>query len=186
MIPVGYMLKRVAERPDWLKVDAVDDIYAVSRCFSKPFADYIQYWRHNGYWFFNSPGDVAEICRTHSIDPAANVLFYYEVFEKQFDETARAWLSFKPEPSFATHVETSANTHLAGYDVTTFSVGTAPECSPLSCNHMAEELPVNRHCLFETFDEAVQAVESGKFDHCEPGPFRIFAVYTVDGKVGRV
>lgn len=180
MIPVGYMLKKVAARPDWLKADAVEDIYAVSGCISAPFADYIQYWQQNGYWFFNSPKDIAEICRTHNIDIAGDVLFYYEVFERQFDEETRAWLQFKPEASFPTHVEPPAKARLAGYDVATFSVGTSPECSPLSCNHIATELPVNRHCLFPKFDQAVQAIESGKFDNCEPGPFRIFAVFRVE------
>jgi hypothetical protein len=181
MIPVGYMRKRVVTRPDWLKADTVDDIYAVSGCISEAFADYIQYWKHNGYWFFNSPGDIEKICRVHDIDASGDVLFYYEVFERQFDAATRAWLQFAPEASFPTHVEPPGSAHLAGYDVTTFSVGTSPECSPLSCNSMATDLAVNRHCLFDTFEAAVEALESGKInDCCEPGPFRIFAVYTVE------
>jgi hypothetical protein len=67
---------------------------------------------------------------------------------------------------------------LEGYDVTTFFVGTSPECSPLSCNCLATEISVNGHCLFDTFEQAVQALEAGKLDNSEPGPFRIFAVYT--------
>jgi hypothetical protein len=37
--------------------------------------------------------------------------------------------------------------------------------------------------LFESFDEAKAALESGKFDNAEPGPHRIFAVYTVTSAV---
>ena len=180
MIPVGYMLKHVAARPDWLNADMVADIYAVSGCISRPFADYIQYWKHNGYWLFNSAEDIAEICRAHNIDTAGEVLFYYEVFPREFDVKTRKWRRFRPEASFPTHVDRPAKPRLAGYDVATFSVGTTPECSPLSCNGMAAELPVNRHCLFEIFQDAVQAIESGKFDGSEPGPFRVFAVYTVE------
>jgi hypothetical protein len=43
MIPAGYMAKRVSNKPDWLKVDTVIDIYAVSDCVSDDFADYINY-----------------------------------------------------------------------------------------------------------------------------------------------
>ena len=54
LIPAGYMAKRVATRPEWLEVPSVDDIYSVSRCVSRDFADYINYWKHNGYWLFDS------------------------------------------------------------------------------------------------------------------------------------
>ena len=69
--------------------------------------------------------------------------------------------------------------YLHGFDVTGCSAHTAPECSPLSCNALAAELPVNRDCLLETFDEAHDALERGAFDNTEPGPFRIVVVYTV-------
>jgi hypothetical protein len=59
-------------------------------------------------------------------------------------------------------------------------VGTSPECSPLSCNSLAAAITFNRHCLFESLDQAKQSLETGQFDNSEPGPFRIFAVYTVD------
>jgi hypothetical protein len=55
MIPVGYMFKKVMQRPDWLNADGVDDIYSLSGCTSEYFTDYIDYWKHNGYWLFNSP-----------------------------------------------------------------------------------------------------------------------------------
>lgn len=51
MIPVGYMAKRVPMKPDWLKATDVVDIYSVSSCIAEDFADYIEYWKHNGYWF---------------------------------------------------------------------------------------------------------------------------------------
>ena len=70
---------------------------------------------------------------------------------------------------------------LQGFDVTAFSSHTTPECSPLSCNGLSAELGVNAHCLFETFEDAQQALESGAFDKTEPGPFRIVSVYTVGG-----
>ena len=180
MIPVGYMSKKVVARPEWLQTHDVEDICAVSGCISKSFADYMNYWKHNGYWFFNSGSEIEQLCNEEDIDTSGNALFYYEVFEKEYDEDSRSWSTFEPEPSFPTHVQKPERAELLGYDVTTFFVGTSPECSPLSCNSLATEIAVNRHCLFDTFEQAVGALGAGKFDDSEPGPFRVFAVYRVE------
>ncbi len=107
-------------------------------------------------------------------------LFYYEAFEEQFDNDTKEWSRFEPEPSFPTCIERPGSARLEGFDVATFSAGNGPECSPLCCNSLAGGLAVNRHCLFETFDQAKAALEAGKFDNSEPGPFRIIAVFTLD------
>ncbi len=86
MIPVGYMAKRVSPRPEWLAAERVADIYSVSMCISKNFADYIPYWKHNGYWFFDTPEIIEQLAREHAIDLHGTSLFYYEVYEHEFDE----------------------------------------------------------------------------------------------------
>ena len=55
MIPVGYMYKKIVIKPDWLKAANIVDVYSLSNCISHGFADYINYWQHNGYWLFDSP-----------------------------------------------------------------------------------------------------------------------------------
>ena len=75
MIPVGYMAKRVAPRPDWLKANSVTDIYSVSHCTSRDFADYINYWKHNGWWFFDSPQVIQQLAQEHAIDLNGTKLF---------------------------------------------------------------------------------------------------------------
>lgn len=179
MIPVGYMLKKVICRPDWIKASGVHDLYSVSGCISENFADYIQYWRHNGYWLFDTPAVIEQIARDIELNTDGMTLFYYEAFEEEYDEDAQQWLPFGPEPSFATNVEIPKSARLAGYDVATFSQRNKPECSPLSCNGLAAELTVNPHCLFASFDQARASLEAGKFDNSEPGPLRILAVHTV-------
>ncbi|MEQ1490675.1 MAG: hypothetical protein ABL932_09035 [Terricaulis sp.] len=180
MIPAGYMLKQVLPRPSWIKNEGVADIFAVSACFSKDFADYNNYWRHNGYWLFNKPVDMDEIITREGVDRSTLTLFYYEIHESQFDEYERAWSGFEIEKSFETNVVKPDRATLQGFDVVSFSMGRIPECSPLSCNSLADQLSVNPHCLFGTFDEAKEALEAGKFDDSEPGPFRIFAVFSVE------
>lgn len=185
MIPVGYVAKSVTARPKWMKAEAVDDICSVSGCIAKYFADYIPFWRHNGYWLFNTPEEIVQLAQDESIVLSDMTFFYFEAHERQFDEDTRLWSTFVADASFATDVHAPQDAQLLGYDVTTFTCGNAPECSPLSCNDLAAEIPVNRHCLFDQFDDAVQALERGMFDNCEPGPFRILAVYRLGQTVGR-
>jgi hypothetical protein len=178
MVPVGYMAKRVCQNPDWLKAGNVTHIYSVSGCISKEFDDYIDYWKHNGYWFFNSPKIIEDLSRTNAISLEGASLFYYEAYEMEFD--GEHWHPYAPEPSFETHVVAPDNKQLEGFDVVTFSRRTSPECSPLSCNYLANELPTNARCLFASFDDAKTRLEKGVFNNSEPGPYRIFAVYSVD------
>jgi len=174
------MLKRVYQRPDWIKASHIADIYSVSNCLSDDFCDYINYWKHNSYWLFDSPEIIDSLSAEHAIDISGTHLFYYEVYEFQFDADENGWCSFEPESSFKTAVVPPRNKYLQGYDVVTFSAETSPECSPLSCCSMAEEVPTNEHCLLDSFETAKELVEAGTFNGSEPGPYRIFAVYTVD------
>jgi hypothetical protein len=178
MIPAGYMAKRVSLRPEWIKAERVADIYSVSGCVSKDFADYIKYWKHNGYWFFDSPEIILRLARQSSIDLTGVRLFFYEVHELEFADAEGRWTTFEPEPSFATQVVLPAEKALEGYDVVTFSARTSAECSPLSCNSLAAEVETNQHCLLDSFERAQQLLEGRKFKNTEPGPYRIFAVYS--------
>lgn len=181
MIPVGYMAKVVRSKPEGEGFEGVEfiDIYSVSPCLSKDFADYIQFWQHNGYWFFDSPKIIQHIAQEHSIDLSATKIFYYEVFEKEFDQDAGE-KTFKLEASFKTNVDHPRLKQLEGFDVVSFSTGSAAGCSPLSCNYLANEINVNQHCLLSSFKEAHQLLQAGKFSDAEPGPYRIFAVYSVE------
>jgi hypothetical protein len=178
MIPVGYMAKNVYRKADWLEKAHVIDIYSVSSCISENFADYIHFWKHNGYWFFDSPRIIKNIAAENSIELEGTSLFYYEAFEQQFDD--ESWQPWGPESSFPTNVVPPSQKRLEGFDVVTFYVKNSPECSPLSCNSMAKEIPTNAHCLFASFDEAKINIDNGAFKNSEPGPYRIFAVYSVD------
>jgi hypothetical protein len=177
MIPAGYMAKRVVARPDWLPAERVSSIYSVSGCISENFADYISFWKHNGYWLFNSPETIIDIARENKIDVSDTVLFFYEVHELQFD--AGKWTPFEPEPSFQTAVNVPDVKVIEGYDVVNFTAQTSPECSPLSCNALASEVETNPRCLLESFEHTRTLLENGTFKNSEPGPYRIFAVYSV-------
>jgi hypothetical protein len=128
VIPAGYMAKRVSKKPDVLDVpEFVTDIFSLSSCISHDFDYYIPYWKHNGYWLFDSPEIIKKLAVENSLPLEGTTLFYYETDGREFD--GETWQTYSPE-SFPTNVvETSLN-KLA-------------------------------------------------FNNSEPGPYRIFAVYSV-------
>jgi hypothetical protein len=178
------MFKRVGAPPKSLYASAphVADVYSLSCHGADDFADYIKFWRHNGYWLFDSPAIMRALAMEQSISLDGLKLFYYEAHDVQYDEESGTWGSFEPEAheSFTTKVWPPKVRTLEGYDVVTFSVGSAPECSPLSCNSLAGGISTNSHCLLPSLEAAIQAIEAGSFDNSEPGPFRVIAVYSVD------
>jgi len=177
LVPAGYMAKKVSMAPARLAAFATQ-IYSVSDCISKPFCQFISHWQHNGFWFFDSPAVIAAVAREEGVELAAHRMFYYEVHGRQFDEQTESWQPVVVDASIGTQVVAPSRSRLEGFDVVTFSAGTGPECSPLSCNYLAEAIAVNENCLLTSFDEARRLLEAGAFAHSEPGPFRIFAVHS--------
>jgi hypothetical protein len=179
MIELGYMAKRILERPDWLAVPTVKDVYAVCACMSEDFCDYIPYWKHNGFWFFDSPSVIRMVASENGIELLDTVLLYFRGYDRQFDADNGKWMDYGPEPSIRTAVAPPESSELLGYDIVTYSMQNAPEHSPLSCNHVATNLRVNEHCLISSLDYAVEQLENGAFNSAEPGQFRIIAVHAL-------
>ncbi len=170
------MAKRVHKLRGF-QIDGIADVYSVSGCVSEDFADYIGYWKHNGYWLFDSPEIIRTVARKNSIQLDGTSIFYYEVYEMEFD--GKAWSPYEAESPFPTNVIPPQGKVLEGFDVVTFYAKNAPEHSPLSCNGVAKEIRTNQHCLLESFTEAYEQLNCGAFNNAEPGSYRIFAVYSV-------
>ena len=180
MIALGYMYKKISNKLDGLTADQVSDIYSVSSCVSDDFADWVNFWKHNGYWFFDTPETIEQIAIEEGISLKDMMLFFYRAYEYQWDDYAQDWINYAPDQSFSLQVKEPESARVWGYDVVSYSCQTAAECSPLSCNHMYQKLKVNTHCLFDNFDEAKRHTESGAFRDCEPGPYRLIEVCSVD------
>ena len=180
MIPLGYMAKRNFEPPPALGLTEVVDIYSVNACVNDNFADYVNYWKHNGYWFFDSPEVIRQVARENSIDLEGTKLFYYEAHDLEFD--GQHWKPFAPWGQLPLNVESPRSKSLEGFDVIIVWTENSPdpEHSPLSCNGIAKELRTNIHCLFDTFGEAEAHLNEGAFAGCDPGNLRIVAVYSVN------
>ncbi len=176
------MAKRTEIPQGWPNPRQVFDVYSVGSCVNEDFADYVDYWKHNSWWFFNSPEPIVNIARENSVDVRDLKLFYYEAYEQELFDGVWRSVSLDTKWGFVTEVLPPASKRLEGFDVVILWVENSPEPehSPLSCQNLAGKFKTNSHCLFDRFDEAYTALDTGKFDGCEQGTRRIFAVYSVD------
>ncbi len=171
------MAKTVKPKPDWLKNNLVLDICSVSSCTSSDFHDYQLTPDHNGYGLYNDPETILRVAKENEIDLSDCTLFYYEGYDLQCYEDDPTWEAYEPNEKLETRIIPPKEKELLGYDIISYAMGQYPECSYLSCNHMAEEIQVNEHCLLDDLKSAINSLNEKRFEGCEPGPCRIYAVY---------
>lgn len=158
-------------RPDWLKAGGVEEICSVSTCISEAPKGWIEQWRHNQMWVYDTP----ELARSVVTDAArANFHVYgYRLFPVQFDEGRQ-----KPFAIPAVNAALlPASFERLGLDIVSRSCGTSYECSPLSCNHMAEHVAANRYCLVDDVDVAFRLAAEFEASGCESGPYHVLEVW---------
>jgi len=49
-------------------------------------------------------------------------------------------------------------------------------CSPLTCNSMAENIPVNEFCLLDVLESALATAQRFEIEKPEPGPYFVIEV----------
>ena len=189
MLSAGYLLKRISPPPGWLdcKLGHIKDVCSVASCVNDNVVDVQAAWQHNSFGLANDPGALTDLARETGSPTDGSVLFYYTAYEYELRSDGWAFeaahwrpRSATPSSSISDAVELppDGSATLLGYDVVVFE--DYLEHSPLSCNSVAKDLPVNQHCLLDGVEEAVAAIESGAFGGgCEEGVYTIFGVYRV-------
>ncbi len=189
MLPAGYLLKHIVPPPEWLATgpSLIRDVCSVSDCVNDNVVDVQGAWQHNGFGLANSPDVLEALAVDAGADVSSAVLLYFTAYDREQESDgwtfdAAGWRAKSRASSAAiaddVRVPASETTTLLGYDVVVF--GDFLEHSPLSCNSIAEGLPVNEHCLFESLEEAVGAIDAGAFGNgCEEGRYTIFGVHRV-------
>ena len=84
-IPIGYFPKRIVPRPEWLKAPGVLDICSVSECISPGPENWINHWRHNDMWMY----DTEEIARSIVGERHENTvvdMFAYRIMPRLFEQ----------------------------------------------------------------------------------------------------
>jgi hypothetical protein len=189
MLPAGYLIKRVAPPPGWLEAGLthIVDVCSVADCVNDNLVDVQEAWQHNSFGLANTPDILTALASEQGLDTEGTVLFYYTAYEYELPSdgwtfATSEWRKRTPAPSSSVPdaVEPPSEHHatLLGYDVVVFEDYLGH--SPLSCNSVAKELPVNEHCLLNSLQEAVAAIDAGAFGGgCEEGAYTVFSVHRV-------
>jgi hypothetical protein len=175
MIDAGYFVKHIERRPDWLPAPGVVEICSVSHCISAPPDGWIERWLHNGLGWFNRESDARSVVPAGQ--EAAYRLFAYRLHPTVFRKGAGTGVPFtipgdvRPDPIPETF-------RSLGFDSVSSSMEEILgfECSPLSCNSMAEECPTNEHCLFPSLDAALAGAARFAREQPEPGDYYVVEV----------
>lgn len=171
MVFLGYRAKR-PWRPDSLwdpeGTTGVVEVCSAADCIAQPPAETL--------WSFNAAG-----CYTDRADAIASIppgespsypVFAYWLLPGSVDPTLSFDARLAPLPSG----EGPEDYDVLGYDVVGIDATCLPVFahSPLSCNYLAREIRVNRHCLVDGEEEAARLVE--RFNREQPEPGTYFAV----------
>lgn len=172
LILIGYFPRIVVTNPDWLKdVPVIEDICSVSHCISGPPPHWIDKWKHNELWAYDTPELAWSVVPRQ--DRGRYTLFAYRMLPRLFDEDGETEFAI---PKLATTPLPEAFTRI-GYDAVSRPYGAGFECSPLSCNYVARDYPVNRHCLVDHLDTAISMARAFGIGKCEPGPYLVIEVW---------
>ena len=176
---LGYAIKNVMQRPDFLKDDRVREICSVSRCISKE-SDPPEKWNRCA---FNSSGwyDTPELAQAESTEMVRWSPFAFAMFPILFHETGARSCPVNDILAFG-HDKLPegprADYRSIGFDVVSCRPAELGfDCSPLSCNSMSIHYAVNEVCLIDTWEEAVRAAMDFGRDGPEPGPYVIMRVF---------
>jgi hypothetical protein len=168
-ILIGYFPRRTNVPADWSYSANVDELCSVSHCLNAAPENWVEHWIHNDLGCFNTRQDALSILPP---DASGFSLFAYRLLPVRYlkDQTEPfevAAQSAEPLPSGFVSL---------GFDVVNKTFSAFFECSPLSCNGMADDVAVNRFCLLATLDEAIAVAERCAREEPEPGPFYVIEV----------
>ncbi len=167
---IGYFPKKIALRPDWLKTPRVTAIRSASGCCSKGPDNWIEHWRHNELWLYST--QAAAIAVVPAADRSQFELHAYRMLPAVFNKGER-----QPVELPKMEVESpQQDFESVGFDAVACSCGSGFECSPLSCNSMADEIETNEHCLLRTLAFAEEIALRFSLEEPEPGPYYVVEI----------
>lgn len=187
MIPAGYLLKWTTPPPGWLcpNPSNIAEVCSVSDCVNENVINLLDSWKFNQFGLANNIETLLDLAQSAGANLSKASLFFYSTYEKElqsdgweFDPDGWRALTLAESSNLENDVTSpsaSSNLKMLGYDVVAY--GDFPDHSPLSCNSLGTELPVNEYCLFDDFATAKAAIDEGKFGGgCEDGFYRILSV----------
>jgi hypothetical protein len=173
MIDAGYFRKRIVTCPKEIDAPQVREVCSVSDHISSGPDGWVECWIHNDFGWFNSVADATRV--VPQPDRPAYRLFAYRVAPYIYRGGDRIDLQVpadvRPESIPVDFVS-------RGFDAASKSDASVLglECSPLSCNYLASEIPTNEFCLFPSVEAASAGAERFSRGGAEPGDYYVIQV----------
>jgi hypothetical protein len=197
LIPIGYFPRRQTGMPKGYRAPPnVTEIASVGHYSSDGPTNWVDQWRHNEMWFFDSEALARkviadaiqiEVEADRQRDPPWRVklsrevgvtydFYAYKMFPCWFvDGRQEAYdlsgLNCEPLP---------ADYERLGYDAVSREGVANLECSPLFCNGRAADIPVNCFCLIDEPERVLALAQMFSGSHgngCEPGDYFVLEVW---------
>ena len=166
---LGFCAKRKITAPF---SGQVRQIASVSECLSKRPADWVKRWDFNRATCWNTE-TAAWACVPAQSKPDFRLFAYRVVTSRPLDDLFPTDLPALPqEPELLPYDR-------IGYDIVERNSAMGMlgfGCSPLSCNGMAEDIPVNEFCLLDNLESALAAAQRFDIEQPEPGPYLVIEV----------
>lgn len=173
-ILLGYFPKELVPLPDWMVRIEIKEIGSVSQCLSAGPEGWMEAWQHNEWGYFRDPETAWGLVPT--AEQHRYRLHAYALDPSEFGDGEEQSMVV-PELDV---LALGGEFRCVGWDVVSRSAGQSFECSPLSCNLLAEEFETNAYCLFEDFSDARDLALAAHSLRCEPGPYHIVEVWIRD------
>lgn len=174
---LGYCVKRAYTMP-FAGRDL--DISSVSECIAKRPDDWVKRWDFNRATCWNTEAEAWACVPDESKSEID--LFAYRILLRLFDTSGIEKLVTIDQlfPAGMPELPSASPPYQRlGYDVVERELATGMlgfGCSPLSCNGMAESIPVNDFCLIDDLETALAAARRFGVEQPEPGPYVIVEV----------
>lgn len=180
MVFLGYRVKR-PWRPDatWdpQGTTGVVAVCSAAECLSAPPDDWEKRWDFNCVGCYGTPAEA--VATVPAGEEAGFTLFAFWLVPGSGAQTAPGEPSLPPLPQAPGPTDWE---HL-GFDVVSMPTGAGMfpgfSHSPLSCNHLARSMRVNRWCLLDDQDEALrlaQRFNATQPSEVEPGTYFVVKV----------
>ncbi|MEJ2708725.1 MAG: hypothetical protein P8074_14010, partial [Anaerolineales bacterium] len=141
---VGFFPKRTQPAPTEFNSGTIREIANVAECISPGPEGWIQHWKHNPGGFFDTQELATQVIENN---PEEYDLYAYKVFPLRCKDGEIEAISIAKAPEWI-----PKDYHFLGYDIVTKSQADFFECSPLSCNYLANDYKVNQFCLIDELE----------------------------------
>lgn len=183
---MGYRVKRPwTPDPQWWPEGAgrVERVCSVSDCLAEPPQGWVERWDFNRASCYATEQEALATVPAGTQDAFALFAYWLVPVTRDGEGQTR---EVSPEDVFPASLPPlpPEPTDLPGYRSLGYDVvgvqglgSIGFECSPLSCNSMAQEIPVNRSCLIDELEEALQVAQRfNGGDGVEPGDYVVVKV----------